>query len=130
MKRVGVIGLGEMGLPMAKNLIAHGFEVTGYDLRAEARGALQASGGRAAPGVGGAVRDADAVVLMVRTPAQADQVVLGSGGVLEHARPGAIMIAMSTIGVTTMRRIGAAARERRVGFLDAPVSGGRARAEA
>ncbi len=130
MKTVGVIGLGEMGLPMAKNLIAHGFEVTGYDLRAETCAALKESGGRAASGVGGATRDADAVVIMVRTPAQADQVVLGPGGVLEHARSGAMLIAMSTIGVATMRRLGDVARERRMGFLDAPVSGGRARAEA
>jgi 3-hydroxyisobutyrate dehydrogenase-like beta-hydroxyacid dehydrogenase len=130
MTKVGLIGLGEMGLPMARNLVARGFEVTGYDLRGEACEALAASGGTAARSAGDAVRNRDAVVVMVRTPAQAEQVVLGESGALALARPGAMLIVMSTIGVKSMRRLGAAARERGLGFLDAPVSGGRARAEA
>lgn len=129
MKTVGVIGLGEMGLPMARNLIKRGFEVAGYDIREEAGRALAQGGGRGASAIGEAVRGADAVVVMVRTHAQAQQVVLGSGGILETARPGAVLIVMSTIGVGTMRRLGTAAQEREFPFLDAPVSGGRARAE-
>ena len=130
MTRVGVIGLGEMGLPMARNLVARGFDVTGYDVRPEACQALVASGGTAARSAGDAARDRDDVVVMVRTAAQAEQVVLGEGGVLAVARPGAVLIVMSTVGVSCMRRLGDAARERGLGFLDAPVSGGRARAEA
>ena len=130
MKAVGVIGLGEMGLPMAGNLVARGFEVTGYDIKADACRDFQASGGRPAASSGDAARDRDAVVIMVRTPAQAEEVVRGPGGVLDQARPGAILIVMSTVGVACMRRLGAAASERGVAFLDAPVSGGRARAEA
>ncbi len=130
MTTVGVIGLGEMGLPMARNLVARGLGVTGYDLRLEACEALAASGGTTARSAGDAARDRDAVVVMVRTPAQAEQVVLGEGGVLALARPGATLIVMSTIGVESMCRLGAAARERSLGFLDAPVSGGQARAEA
>lgn len=129
MKTVGVIGLGEMGLPMARSLIKRGFEVAGYDIREEARQALAQGGGRGASSIGEAVRGADAVVVMVRTPAQAEQVVLGSGGILASARPGATLIVMSTIGVGPMRRLGTAAHEREFPFLDAPVSGGRARAE-
>ena len=130
MKKIGVIGLGEMGLPMARNLVARGFEVTGYDLRADASQALHAFAARAAASVADAVRDQDRVILMVRTPVQAEQVVLGPGGVLQHARSGAILIVMSTVGVACMRRLGAAAREHGLGFLDAPVNGGPARAEA
>ena len=128
-KQVAVIGLGEMGLPMARNLIGRGFTVIGYDVREEACRALTQAGGRAAAATGEAVRGADAVVVMVRTPAQAEQVVLGGAGVLGQARSGAILIVMSTIGVAAMRRLGAAARERGCAFLDAPVSGGRERAE-
>jgi 3-hydroxyisobutyrate dehydrogenase-like beta-hydroxyacid dehydrogenase len=130
MTRVGVIGLGEMGLPMARNLVARGFEVTGYDLRPEACQALVVSGGTAVRSAGDAARDRDEVVVMVRTAAQAEQVVLGEGGVVALARPGATLIVMSTVGVACMRRLGEAARARNLGFLDAPVSGGRARAEA
>lgn len=130
MTRVGVVGLGEMGLPMARNLVARGFEVTGYDVRPEACQALVASGGRAARSAGDAARDQDDVVVMVRTAAQAEQVVLGEDGVIAQARPGATLIVMSTVGVACMRRLWRAAGERDLGFLDAPVSGGRARAEA
>ena len=130
MRQVGVIGLGEMGLPMARNLVARGFAVTGYDVRPEACQALVASGGTAARSAGDAARDRDDVVVMVRTAAQAEQVVLGEGGVLAVARPDATLIVMSTVGVGCMRRLGRAARQRNLAFLDAPVSGGRARAEA
>lgn len=130
MTTVGMIGIGEMGLPMAANLAARGFEVTGYDLRAAAVEALEGAGGRPAGSVAAAARGRDAIVIMVRTPAQAEEVVLGPGGVLQEARADAIVIVMSTIGVAAMRRLGTAARERGLAFLDAPVSGGRARAEA
>ncbi|HLW59250.1 MAG TPA: NAD(P)-dependent oxidoreductase [bacterium] len=129
MKRVGMIGLGEMGLPMAKNLVRRGFEAVGFDLRGDPCRALAQAGGHAATTAAEAARLADAVVVMVRTPAQAEQVVLGEDGVLAQAKPGATVIVMSTIGVGPMRRLGTAAREREFPFLDAPVSGGRARAE-
>ena len=72
-----MIGLGEMGLPMGANLVARGFDVAGYDLRQEACQALAALGGKIARSAGDAVREQQAVVVMVRTPAQAEQVVLG-----------------------------------------------------
>jgi 3-hydroxyisobutyrate dehydrogenase-like beta-hydroxyacid dehydrogenase len=113
---------------MAQALIAGGFDVTGYDVRPEAVEKLQASGGSAGRSVEEAARDRDAVVIMVRTPDQAEEVVLGRGGTLERARPGAVLAVMSTIGVGCVRRLGTAARERGFRFLDAPVSGGPARA--
>ncbi len=128
MKTVGIIGLGEMGLPMALNLRKREFEVRGYDIREEARRAFGNAGGRAADSVGSAA-EAEVVIVMVRTLAQAEAVVLGEGGVLGHAPSGALLIVMSTVGVACMRRLGEAAKARGLGFLDAPVSGGRARAE-
>ncbi|TMJ11545.1 MAG: NAD(P)-dependent oxidoreductase [Bacillati bacterium ANGP1] len=130
MKRIGFVGLGEMGLPMARNVHARGFEVRGYDTRAEAQRAFRETGGRVAASAEEAAQEADAVIVMVRTPAQAEEVVLGDGGVLEHAPRGTLLAVMSTIGVACMRRLGAGARARGLRFLDAPVSGGRARAEA
>jgi 3-hydroxyisobutyrate dehydrogenase-like beta-hydroxyacid dehydrogenase len=130
MTRVGFIGLGEMGLPMALNLIARGFDVTGYDIRPEAVRAFEAAGGRAAASSREAARAADATVVMVRTPQQAEDVLLGPAGGIAAARSDAVLIVMSTVGVATMQRLGTAARQRGLAFLDAPVSGGRARAEA
>lgn len=129
MTRIGFIGLGEMGLPMARNLGGREFEVRGYDIREEACRAFREAGGRVVASTGEAARDADAVIVMVRTPPQAEEVVLAGGGVLDRARPGTMLIVMSTIGVACMRRLGQAARARGLAFLDAPVSGGRARAE-
>ncbi len=129
MKRIGIVGLGEMGLPMAGNLRARGFDVRGYDVRPDAVRAWQQSGGAAAGSAASAAEDADAVIVMVRTPPQAESVVLGEGGILDRARRDAVLIVMSTVGVACMRRLGEAARSRGLGFLDAPVSGGRARAE-
>jgi len=129
MTTVGVIGLGEMGLPMARNLAAKGFELRGYDVRAEPMAALREAGGRAAASAGDAATGADATIVIVRTPVQAEAVVLGDGGVLAAAKPGSMLIVMSTVGVPYMRRLGQAAREHRLRFLDAPVSGGRERAE-
>lgn len=129
MKTVGFVGLGEMGLPMARNLAARGFEVRGYDIRPEPLAAMRDSGGSVVPSPAAAAAGVDAVVIMVRTAAQAEEVVLGAGGVLERMRPGSMLIVMSTVGVACMRRLGAAARAKGAAFLDAPVSGGRARAE-
>ncbi len=129
MTRIGFIGLGEMGLPMARNLSGREFEVRGYDIREETCRVFREGGGRTVASPGEAARDADTVVIMVRTPAQAEVVVLARGGVLDQARPGMMLIVMSTVGVACMRRLGAAAQDRGLRFLDAPVSGGRARAE-
>jgi 3-hydroxyisobutyrate dehydrogenase-like beta-hydroxyacid dehydrogenase len=126
---VGVIGLGEMGLPMAQRLRGAGFPVLGYDVREEAGRGLAAAGGEMLASAGDVAARSDVTIIMVRTPAQAESVVLGGGGVLERARHGTLLIVMSTVGVPCMRRLADAARQQGLRFLDAPVSGGRARAE-
>ena len=129
MTTVAMIGLGEMGLPMARRLLGAGFRVAGYDVRAEAVGRLAEAGGQAAASAGDAAASADATIIMVRTPAQAESVMFGEVGVLARARAGTLLTVMSTVGVPCMRRLAAAALRRGFRFLDAPVSGGRARAE-
>ncbi|HEV2440173.1 MAG TPA: NAD(P)-dependent oxidoreductase [bacterium] len=126
---VGVIGLGEMGLPMALRVRGAGHRVLGYDVRDEAGRGLVAGGGEVAASPGDVAARSDVTIVMVRTPAQAEAVVLGAGGVLERARRGTVLIVMSTVGVPSMRRLAEAARRAGLRFLDAPVSGGRARAE-
>ena len=126
---VGVIGLGEMGLPMARRVRGAGFRVLGYDIRDEAGRSFAADGGEVAASAGDLAAGSAVTIVMVRTPAQAEAVVLGGGGVLERARRGTLLIVMSTVGVPCMRRLADAARRAGLRFLDAPVSGGRGRAE-
>jgi 2-hydroxy-3-oxopropionate reductase len=122
-RTIGIIGLGIMGGPMAANLVRAGHQVIGYDTRPERLDRLGADGGRAADSVAAAT-DADVVITMLPDSPQVEEVVLGPGGVLEHARPGLLVIDMSTIRPETSRRVAAEALARGARALDAPVSGG------
>ncbi|ABS66786.1 3-hydroxyisobutyrate dehydrogenase [Xanthobacter versatilis] len=123
MTTIGFIGLGSMGLPMARNLVARGFEVTGFDLRAEARNALVAAGGKAADTAAAACAGADMAVLMVVNIAQARD-VLFTGGVLDALAPGAAVLLMSTCPPAAVAEVAAEVEARGFTFVDAPVSGG------
>ncbi|HLU60025.1 MAG TPA: 2-hydroxy-3-oxopropionate reductase [Pseudonocardia sp.] len=123
MSTIGFIGLGIMGGPMAANLVAAGHTVLGYDTRQEAAERLVSAGGAYAGSVAAAAA-ADVVITMLPDSPQVEQVVLGPDGVLEHAKPGLLLVDMSTIRPDTSVAIAAAARERGVRALDAPVSGG------
>jgi 2-hydroxy-3-oxopropionate reductase len=127
--KLGFIGLGVMGAPMAAHLVAAGHEVSGYDVTPAAGEKLEAAGGRAATGVADAVAGADVVVTMLPNHPQVEEVVLATGGVLDSAEPGALVIDMSTIRPETSIAIAEAARDKKIRVLDAPVSGGQAGAE-
>ncbi|SEF21729.1 2-hydroxy-3-oxopropionate reductase [Amycolatopsis pretoriensis] len=127
--KLGFIGLGVMGAPMAAHLVAAGHDVSGYDVHAAAGEKLQAAGGRAASGVADAVAGADVVITMLPNHPQVEEVVLAAGGVLDAAEPGALLIDMSTIRPETSIAVAEAARDKKIRVLDAPVSGGQAGAE-
>jgi 3-hydroxyisobutyrate dehydrogenase len=122
--RIGFIGLGNMGGPMAANLLKAGHEVIGFDLAKSALDALAKGGGRAAPNVAAAASEAEIVLTMLPAGPQVREVYVGAGGILDAARPGALLIDSSTIDVETARAVAAAAGERSFDMLDAPVSGG------
>ncbi|MDT7846747.1 2-hydroxy-3-oxopropionate reductase [Streptomyces justiciae] len=126
LRSVAFIGLGIMGGPMAANLVRAGYRVTGYNRSRAAVDRLVEAGGHAASSVAEAVADAHAVITMLPADAEVTEVVLGEGGVLEHARSGSLFIDMSTISPRTATALGEAGREHGVGVLDAPVSGGEA----
>jgi 3-hydroxyisobutyrate dehydrogenase len=130
MTAIGFIGLGNMGAPMAANLLKAGHQVTGYDIVPAAVAALAANGGRAAASAAEAVMAGDIVITMLPAGPQVREVYLGNGGVLGRARPGALLIDCSTIDVDTARAVAAAAGEAGFDMLDAPVSGGTAGAAA
>ncbi|MEQ0559544.1 2-hydroxy-3-oxopropionate reductase [Amycolatopsis sp. NEAU-NG30] len=127
--KLGFIGLGVMGAPMAAHLVAAGHDVSGFDVNAAARGKLEAAGGRAAGDAGDAVAGADVVITMLPDHPQVEAVVLGAGGVLDVAGRGTLLIDMSTIRPETSIAVAEAARDKDIRVLDAPVSGGQAGAE-
>jgi 3-hydroxyisobutyrate dehydrogenase len=124
MARIGFLGLGNMGGPMAANLIKAGHDVAGFDPVPAARERLVAAGGRAAGSIAEAVRDAEVVLSMLPEGRQVRAAYLEAGGVLEMAAAGTLLIDCSTIDVETARAVAAAAAARGLAMLDAPVSGG------
>ncbi|MEU4670097.1 2-hydroxy-3-oxopropionate reductase [Amycolatopsis sp. NPDC023774] len=129
MSKVGFIGLGVMGTPMAAHLAGAGHDVSGFDLSADALAKLTAAGGRAASDVADAVAEADVVVTMLPDHPQVEQVVLAAGGVLDVVKPGTLLADMSTIRPETSIAVAKAGGGKGIRVLDAPVSGGQAGAE-
>ncbi|MDR7302539.1 2-hydroxy-3-oxopropionate reductase [Haloactinomyces albus] len=124
MTKVGFIGLGIMGGPMAANLVAAGYEVAGYNRSQPKVDKLIAEGGKGARSVAEAVDDADVIVTMLPDSPDVESVVLGDDGVLAHAREGALLIDCSTIRPDVSRQVAEVAAKQHVQALDAPVSGG------
>lgn len=130
MLRVGFIGLGAMGLPMARNVMKAGFPLGVWARREEAAQALVSEGATWARSACDLARSADVVITIVTNSPDVEQVVTGDNGVLQGASRGLTVVDMSTISPTVTRRIHTACAERGVDFLDAPVSGGTQGAEA
>jgi 3-hydroxyisobutyrate dehydrogenase len=128
MARIAFIGVGTMGLPMARNLVRKGFAVTAYDVDPEAVKVAAAAGMAAAASAAEAVAPADLVITMLPSSPHVESVYTGDGGVLAAARAGVLCVDMSTIDPAVSRRVAAQAAERGVRFMDAPVSGGVPRA--
>jgi 3-hydroxyisobutyrate dehydrogenase len=124
MSRIGFIGLGNMGLPMAVNLIKAGHQVEGVDINPASIEKLKAAGGTNAEFVKVAASRADVVITMLPAGKHAREVYLGAGGIIENANPGTLLIDCSTIDVDTARAVAAAAEKKELLMLDAPVSGG------
>jgi 3-hydroxyisobutyrate dehydrogenase len=130
MATIGFIGLGNMGAPMAANLLKAGHQVTGYDIVASARAALAQQGGRAAASAAEAAAAGEIVITMLPAGPQVREVYLGPEGVIARAQPGALLIDCSTIDVETARAVAAMAADSQFLMVDAPVSGGVIGAEA
>ncbi|GAA1365491.1 2-hydroxy-3-oxopropionate reductase [Brevibacterium luteolum] len=123
-KKIAFIGLGIMGLPMAKNLQAAGFSVTGYNRTPAKAQKLAEAGGTAAASVAEAVTGADVIITMVPDSPDVEAVLTGDDGVLANAEKGAVWIDNSTIRPDVARELAEQARDAGLRPLDAPVSGG------
>lgn len=124
MLRAGVIGLGDMGSGLAKNLIENGFETFGLDLSAERMRAFETLGGNSARDIKFLAENSDAVFVMVMNGDQAKQIILDRDGLMANMAPGGIILLTSSIKPSEARDIGAAMNESAVQFIDSPVSGG------
>jgi 3-hydroxyisobutyrate dehydrogenase len=124
MARIGFIGLGNMGLPMAQNLIKAGHQVEGVDVSTGATDKLRAAGGAVAETAKIAAARADVVITMLPSGKEVREVYLGAGGVIESANAGTLLIDSSTIDVDSARAVASGAEQRGLLMIDAPVSGG------
>ncbi|HAF39056.1 MAG: 3-hydroxyisobutyrate dehydrogenase [Gammaproteobacteria bacterium] len=129
MKNVGFIGLGNMGGPMAINLIKAGFSVSVFDLMPTSVERLTAAGAQAAATAADAVQNVDVVISMLPASKHVESLYLGEAGLLSKIAPGTLIIDSSTIAPESTRKVADAANARGLSMIDAPVSGGVAGAQ-
>ncbi len=121
MAKIGFIGLGAMGRPMASNLTKKGFDLVVHDVRAEPVEALVKLGAKRANGVAGVAQAADIIITMLPDSPDVDTVILGADGVAANGRAGQLVMDMSTIDPETTDRMAAALGQKGIAFVDAPV---------
>ncbi len=126
--RIGFIGLGIMGRPMAKNLIKAGYELTVCDHHKDVVDDLVSLGARSVENGAAMAKECDAIITMVQNSPQVRAAVLSEGGVLETAKEGLMLIDMSSIDPVESRKIGEELARKGCRMLDAPVSGGEPKA--
>ncbi|HSR77502.1 MAG TPA: 3-hydroxyisobutyrate dehydrogenase [Xanthobacteraceae bacterium] len=124
MAKIGFVGLGNMGLPMAQNLLKAGHAVSGFDLAKPTLAKLASAKGSAVDSVPAACRGAEVIITMLPAGAHVRAVYSGEDGVIANANERALLIDCSTIDVATARAVAGAAGDRGLDMLDAPVSGG------
>jgi len=128
MKKTGFIGLGIMGKPMAKNLLKAGYSLTVYDIVPEKIDDVVEAGAKAGSSSKEVAEKSEIVITMLPNSPEVKEAVLGKNGVLEGAKPGTILIDMSSIAPLASKEVSEKAKEKRVTVLDAPVSGGEPKA--
>ena len=126
--KIGFIGLGIMGKPMAKNLVKAGHELVVFDLNKEAVAELVACGATSAKSSKEVAAQVEVVITMVPNSPHVRAAVLGKDGVAEGAKPGLVLIDMSSIDPTESKKIGEECMKYGIEMLDAPVSGGEPKA--
>lgn len=124
MKTAGIIGIGDMGSGLARNLVEHGFKVTGHDLKQDRMQAFVDMGGIPASSASEVGQKSNAVFVMVMTGDEAKSVILGEDGLVSHLSKGGAVILSATIKPREAREIGQAMAGSGIHLIDTPVSGG------
>ena len=128
--KVAFLGLGNMGLPMALNLVTAGHQVRGFDLVQAQLDAFKAGGGVPAPSASDAIPDTDVIISMLPASRHVEALYLGDSGLLAVANPKTLLIDCSTISPKVSQAVAAQAKAKGFAMIDAPVSGGTAGAQA
>ncbi len=121
MGMIGFVGLGRMGRPMASNLSRKGFRLAVHDINRDAVAELELLQAKGVASVAEAARDSEIVVTMLPNSAVVTAIVAGDGGILQHAKPGTLIMDMSTVSPETTDALAAKAKEKGMAFVDAPV---------
>ncbi|MDQ0322613.1 3-hydroxyisobutyrate dehydrogenase [Pararhizobium capsulatum DSM 1112] len=129
-QNVAIIGLGSMGLGMARSLIRAGHIVSGCDINEAARESLASAGGEVATSPAKAAEGADIVVVVVVNAAQTEEVLYGAQGAFSTMKSGAVIISSATVSPTQAKSFAERANQKGVLYLDAPISGGSVKADA
>jgi 3-hydroxyisobutyrate dehydrogenase len=127
-RRVGVIGLGAMGMGVAQSLVRGGFEVHVFDIRPDAVQKIVAAGGKGHASPADLAAQVDAVLILVVNAAQTEAVLFGENGAAADLAPGSVVIASATVSPEFAEKLGARLNAAGLRFIDAPVSGGAAKA--
>jgi L-threonate 2-dehydrogenase len=128
-QKIGFVGLGAMGLPMAHALIEAGYTVVGYDISENSLTKFASMGGQTATSVQEAARDVDVLISMVVNDSQTEDVLFGSGNAVDVLKAGSIVISGSTVPPAFSTDMASRLAERNIHMIDCPVSGGVAGAE-
>ncbi|MBU4120438.1 MAG: 2-hydroxy-3-oxopropionate reductase [Proteobacteria bacterium] len=128
MQKIGFIGLGIMGKPMSRNLLKAGYPLLVYDIVPEAVDEIVRAGAEKGASPKDVAAKTDVIITMLPNSPHVKEVVLGKNGIIEAARPGSILIDMSSIAPLVSREIAAKLAEKKIRMLDAPVSGGEPKA--
>ncbi len=123
-ERIGFVGLGIMGKPMAKNLLKAGYSLTVYDIVGDNMEEVVTEGAKGASFSNEVAANSDKIITMLPDSADSEAAILGPNGVLEGARPGSVIVDMSSIAPLVSQKIAAECAKKDVEMLDAPVSGG------
>ncbi len=129
MKKIGIIGLGDMGSGMAANLIKNGFKLSGFDVREDRLKSLEQLGGIPANTCQEVAEKSDIVFVMVLNGQQVKEVVLGDAGLLKGLRPGSTIIITATINPSEVKELEKPILNRGINLIDSPVSGGKSGAD-
>ena len=124
----GVIGLGSMGLGMAQSMVKRGIKVSGFDIYSAAVAKLAEAGGTGAASVAEVAKEADVLLVVVVNAAQTDAVLFGENGVAAAMKQGSVIISSATMAPDDARRLATKAEALGLLYLDAPISGGAAKA--
>jgi len=129
MKKVGLIGLGDMGIGLAGNILKNGFELTGFDIREERLNMLSELGGKQASSPREVAENSDAVFVMVLNGDQVKQVVSGEDGLLEGLKPNSTIIVSATIHPSEVVEVEKPVVDKGINLIDTPVAGGKSGAD-